>query len=51
MNGGILHNLPAIVVHELIAKRWDINGKRQEENKGDSLPGRWAGSVGGGGQN
>jgi hypothetical protein len=51
MNGGILHNLPAIVVYELITKGGDINGKGQNEDNADSLPGRWAGSVGGGGQN
>jgi len=51
MNGGILHNLPAIVVYELITKGGDINGKGQDEDNGDSLPGRWAASVGGGGKN
>jgi hypothetical protein len=47
MNGGVLDNLPAIVVHELITKGGDINGKGQNEDGGDSLPGREAGIVGG----
>jgi hypothetical protein len=38
MDGGILNNLPAIIMHELVAKRGNIDGKRQGENNGDSPP-------------
>jgi hypothetical protein len=38
MNCGILHDLPAVVVYELIAKRGDIDGERQGEDKCDPPP-------------
>ena len=46
MNRGILHDLPAIVVYELVAKRGDINRKRQGEDNGDPPPRRKTGSGG-----
>ncbi len=47
MNGRVLYNLPAVVVHELVAEGGNINGKGQDEDSGNSLPGRGGGSVGG----
>jgi hypothetical protein len=46
MNRGILHDLPAIVVYELVAKRGDINRKRQGEDRSDPPPRRKTGSGG-----
>lgn len=48
MNGRVLYNLPAVVMHELVAEGGNINGKGQDEDSGNSLPGREGGSVGGG---
>jgi hypothetical protein len=48
MNGRVLDNLPAVVVHELVPEGRNINGKGQDEDSGNSFPGRGAGSVGGG---
>ena len=48
MNGRVLYNLPAVIVHELVTEGGCINGKGQEEDNGNSLPGGGAESVGGG---
>ena len=47
MNSRVFHNLPAVVVHELVTEGGNINGKGQDEDSGNSLPGREAVSVGG----
>jgi hypothetical protein len=46
MDGGIIENLPTIVIHKLIAKGGGINREGQGENNDDPLPGRKAGSKG-----
>jgi hypothetical protein len=48
MNGWVLYNLPAVVMHELVREGGNINGKGQEEDGANSSPGRGAGSVAGG---
>jgi len=44
MNRGILHDLPAIVVYELVAKRGNINRKGQGEDNDNPPPRRKMGS-------
>jgi hypothetical protein len=46
MNGGVLHDLTAIVVDELVTKSGNINRERKDENCGNSPPRQTAGRTG-----